>query len=224
VRSSILRRNGGGTLFIAAAAATLATLGTAPIARAAWANVTLGKPVSVVSGSTEVFNPSTSDDVITDGVFVPEDTAYNQTTSTAKQWGTTNGQNDDGTNTDTIFRVDLQGEFTIDSAIVQADDNDSYLLQYHDLNTDTYQTLWNVPSVSVGLGLRTRPNADQTTQMPVGPVITDAIELSAGATGDAGFAVTELQVFGTPVPEPASATLVLASLAIVSLRPRRRSR
>jgi hypothetical protein len=39
--------------------------------------------------------------------------------------------------------IDLQGTFTINSAIVQADDNDAYTLQYRD-TTGTYHDWWDV--------------------------------------------------------------------------------
>jgi hypothetical protein len=75
--------------------------------------------------------------------------------------------------------------YNINGAIVQCDDNDAYLLEYHNLTNNTWQSLYDVPIVSVGLGLRTRPNADQTIYQSVRPVVTDGVRFSAtSATAD----------------------------------------
>jgi len=84
----------------------------------------------------------------------------------------------------------------ITGAIVQADDNDAYMLQYWDSTSGSWQLLYNVPAISYGYGLRTRPNADQSTYAPVGPVETNMLQFSA-VSGDVGDAVSEIQVEGT---------------------------
>jgi len=163
-------------------------------------NVALSKPVFAVAGSAQISNPSTPLSVITDGVFTPEDTGYHSSTATdeAVEWGTTDGQavNGGASNAPTTLEIDLGSLYSIDGAIVQGDDNDSYLLQYHDVSDDTWQTLWNVPAISIGYGLRTRPSSDQTTFQSLNPVVTDKVRISA-TSGDAGLAVSEVQLNGT---------------------------
>lgn len=96
------------------------------------------------------------------------------------------------------IELGLGGTFTIDSAIVQADDNDSYLLSYRDLQTGEWVLLWNVPTECC-FGMQTRPNSRNNTERHAfdGPVTTDRLRFVAGS-GDNLFSVSEIQVFGIP--------------------------
>jgi PEP-CTERM motif len=194
------------------------------MAGTSWAapmNIALNAPVTAVSGSSSISNPSTSLSVVTDGIFTPEDTGYSSATaqSEAVEWsGATSGG---APATGLLLQINLGGNFTITGAIVQADDNDSYLLQYLDETSSTWKTLYDVPEVSVGFGLRTRPNADQTTYQSVGPVVTDAVRFSAVA-GDGGYAVSEIELQGTAVPEPSTYGLLLVGSVAGWLVKRRR--
>jgi hypothetical protein len=205
------------------AIATFAAGARAPLLRAD-TNIALNKPVIVVTGSAQITNSSTPLSVIDDGVFTLESTAYGSAVSQSVQWTTTDGQPANGTNSPTTLEIDLGGFFAISGAIMQADDNDSYLLQYHDASNNTWVTLWTVPAISSGNGFRTRPNADQTTFQPLGPVITDAVRISA-ISGDAGLGVSELQLNGSAVPEPPATVLfavgALTTFLLWRLRTRR---
>ncbi len=187
-------------------------------------NVALNKPVIVVNGSAQITNPSTPLSVINDGVFTLESTAYGSAVSQSVQWTTTDGQPANGSNSPTTIEIDLGGFFSISGAIMQADDNDSYLLQYHDSSTNSWLTLWNVPPISAGSGFRTRPNADQVTFQPLGPIITDAVRISA-TSGDAALGVSEIQLNGSAVPEPPATVLfavgALTTFLLWRLRTRR---
>jgi hypothetical protein len=170
-------------------------------------NIALDKPVTVVARTAQITNSSTPLSVIDDGVFTLESTAFGSAVSQSVQWTTTDGQPANGSNAPTTLEIDLGGLFAISGAIMQADDNDSYLLQYHDTSTNTWLTLWSVPAISDGFGFRTRPNADQVTFQPLGPVITDAVRISA-ISGDTGLGVSEIQLNGSAVPEPTSTVLI----------------
>lgn len=206
-----------------ALAVTLVTLGLVSLANAD-SNVALNKPVFVVNGSAQITNPSTSLSVIDDGTFLPESTAYGSSAAIAGsvEWGTTDGQPAGSNNTPTTLEIDLGGFFAISGAIIQADNNDSYLLQYRDPSTNTWLTLWSIASVNA-FGFTTRPNADQVTFQPVGPVITDAVRISA-TSGDTALGVSELQLNGSAVPEPSPMVLIVIggvmSLAVVQFRKR----
>jgi hypothetical protein len=82
---------------------------------------------------------------------------------------------------------------------VQADDNDTYELDY--LGTDNaYHLWWSIPSVP-SFGLVTRPNADQTTIMTLPTVQALGVEIFATG-GDGLYGVSQVEVFGSSAPEP----------------------
>ncbi len=196
------------------------------LAATSWAtapnDIALDAPVTIVSGGSSISNPSTPVSVVTDGIFAPESTAYHSSTgqSDAVEWlGATSGG---APATNLVLQINLGSNFKITGAIVQADDNDSYLLQYLNESTNTWQTLYNVPAVSVGQGLTTRPNSDQMTYAAVGPVVTDALRFSAVA-GDGGYAVSEIEVQGVAaVPEPETYAMLLAGLGLIGFTVTRR--
>ena len=187
-------------------------------------NIALNKPVTVIAGSTQITNPSTSLSVIDNGIFLPESSAYGSSTAIANavEWRTTDGEAIGSGNAPTILQIDLGGFFAISGVIMQADNNDSYLLQYRDPSTNNWLTLWTVPGVA-GFGFTTRPSADQTTFQSLPPIVSDAVRISA-TSGDSAFGVSEIQIFGSPVPEPSSVVLFALggsiSLALLRLRKR----
>lgn len=96
------------------------------------------------------------------------------------------------------IEISLDGTYTLDAAIVQADDNDTYLLSSRDSRSGAWVPLWEVP-VSSGGGLHTRPNPLDNTERRVfaSPVTTDALRFEA-ASGDGMYSLSEIQAFGTP--------------------------
>lgn len=164
-------------------------------------NVALNKPVTLSSGS----NSGAALNSLTDGVFLPDDT----------QWQTdTVWWND----FDTSFIIDLQSSYALVGAIVQADDNDSYLLEYW--NGSAWSVLWNVLNFDqYGSGMQTRPNPADNAEVFffASPITTDRLRYSADA-GDSSYSASEIQVF---IPTPAAgATAMLAGLALVARRRR----
>ncbi len=168
-------------------------------------NVALNKPVTLngtgfltpTSYACTVSGPPPAASSVDDGVFLPEGTCW----QAGVRWV--------GNGSGNTINIDLGGTFTISSAIVQADDNDTYLLQY--LGTDNqYHDWWAIPTAGTW-GLFTRPNSDQVTQMALTAV--EATGLRIYATGGDGYdAVSEVQVFGSAVPsgvpEPGSVILL----------------
>ena len=167
-------------------------------------DVALGKPVTL-NGSFPVFTypgnlcgvnpPQGAASLVTDGVFAPDQACFQGNTV---YW---NGL-------DNSIDIDLQGAFLINGAIVQADDNDSYELQYRDVG-GVYHNWYDVP-VSCCFGMTTRPNdSDNTVQQNLPPVLATGLRLFATG-GDNYYAVSEVQVL---TPEPASVVLVALGLA-----------
>jgi hypothetical protein len=146
---------------------------------------------------------------VDNGVFQPEETCYQQ----GVHWqGSSSG---DLTHT---IAIDFGGTFLIDGAIVQADDNDTYELEY--LGTDhSYHLWWSVP-LDPSFGLVTRPNGDQSTVMTLPTVEALGVQIFATG-GDGAYAVSQVEVFGDPVPEPNSLTLLSVGLVAVFLRSRK---
>jgi hypothetical protein len=178
--------------------------------------VALGAPVTIVSGLNLPHNVNDSlPSVVTDGVFLPEGTDFHSALGMASsiEWGA-GYTTDPDVASGLVLDIDLGGEFTIAGAIVQADNNDAYMLQYWDSTSGSWQLLYSVPEVC-RYGFTTRPNGDQATYAPVGPVVTDLLQFSAIA-GDGGDAVSEIEVEGTPAgpaaPEPSSLLLFDAGL------------
>jgi hypothetical protein len=151
---------------------------------------------------------------IDNGVFQSETTCYQE----GIHWqGPTTGD------TSHSIAISFGGTFTINGAIVQADDNDTYELDY--LGTDdAYHFWWSVPEVP-SFGLVTRPNADQSTIMTLPTVDALGVEIFA-TSGDGDYAVSQVEVFGSPspVPEPGTLGFIGSGLAAIVVGVRRKQR
>ncbi len=181
----------------------VALCGAVGLTTAHASNVALGKTVTeqgdfgVAGWGSGILAPGSS---LTDGTFFPETTQWDQNSV----WWDENNPSSVG-NTITI---DLGGTYTIDSFTVQADDNDTYRVQYWDSVGSSWVTAWDVPSVP-SYGLVTR------STILGAPITTAGLRFSATG-GDLYYAVSEIQAFGKAVPETGS-TLALASVAFAML-------
>ena len=133
-----------------------------------------------------------------DGVFLPEGTCYQ---SGPVYWNT---------QTNTID-IDLQGTFLLNGAIVQADDNDIYELQYKDTG-GIYHNWYDVPTKG-SFGMITRPGSGQIQALPA--VQATGLRFFAPVgSGDGEWAVSEIEVFA--VPEPGTIWMMLGGLTLVA--------
>ncbi len=145
-------------------------------------------------------------ETVVDGVFLPEGTQWNIDTV---WWSTNTGYSDQ------YITLDLGGLFNIDSFIVQADDNDSYEIEY--LNNSSLE--WTLVNVIGGWGMRTRPEIFLPST-----ITTSSLRISADL-GDGFYSVSEIQAFGTPVPEPATMLLIGTGVAgLIGSRVRRKKK
>lgn len=186
-------------------------------------NVALNQPVTG-SGS---FGSTVSFSTIDDGTFFPENTFWQSGTV----WWNDSSTPDPSTTQS--LTITLNQVYSISGIIIQADNNDSYTLDYRSSATGSWQTLWNVPFAFNGGGLATRPSTDQTTQYTLStPVDVEAVKFFANS-GDGDYSVSEIQLFGsagsgpTPppssgVPEPGTWGLLAAGASALLLRFRRR--
>jgi hypothetical protein len=184
------------------AAGVVAAVSTQALAQV---NVALNKPVSVVSDQIDAGDLAT----LTDGVFLERG---NEWTTNTVNW----------TEVDTTLEIDLQGTFDLFGAIVQADDNDGYVLEYHNTVSDTWELLWDVPNFDAfGNGMQTRPNPENDAEIFVftAPVLTDKVRVK-GVDGDSLYALSEIQLF-TRVPAPGAMMLAVGALPFAAGRRRR---
>lgn len=109
------------------------------------------------------------------------------------------------------WEVQLDQAYTVDRFLVQADDNDSYLLEYWD--GAAWQSAYAVP-FDFSFGLQTRDSGT------VGAITTDRFRFTATA-GDNYYSVSEIQAFQA-VPEPATWAMLILGFGVVGHALRRR--
>ncbi len=113
-------------------------------------------------------------------VLVPEHTPWNS----GSFWWV-------GQETFATWTVTLAKSYTLDRFIVQADDNDSYDLEYW--NGSSWKLAWHVPPV-YSWGLVTRDSGTLPTA-----INASALRISA-VSGDALYGFSNLQAFAVPGP------------------------
>ena len=178
-------------------------------------NVALGKPVNLegtffTGGGwwTDAYGAGVNlATVVDDGVFMPDQNEW----QLGSVWW--NGYD----HPENSIIIDLQGPQTITSFVVQADDNDTYKLEYRNGASGTWTGVWDIPTWG-SWGVSTRP-----TEI-LGTPIT-ATELRFTATGgDGWYSVSEVQAFGKPGVPDAGCTWLLLGVSSVGLALLRRSR
>lgn len=140
-----------------------------------------------------------------DGVFRPEGTQWN---NGSYWWDQDPSINQD----EVIITINLNQVFTFEKFILQADDNDGYLMEYWD--GGSWQLGWDF-GTQPSFGLVTRPDA-------LVNITTNRFRLRAYG-GDQYYGISEFQGFvNTGVPEPAAWALMLGGFGLVGASMRRR--
>lgn len=133
---------------------------------------------------------------VTDGVFLPASTQWDQGTV---WWGSSTPFSNNN-----YLIIDLGSVKQFDQLVMQADNNDSYSVEYW--NGSSYVNAWTAPSVG-GWGMQTRSSGWFST------ISSQYLRINA-TSGDSFYSVSELQALA-PVPEPeAYVFLGLGLLAI----------
>lgn len=134
-------------------------------------------------------------DTIVDGSFFPRQYPWNDG---PVWWDSIDGQ-------ERYITIELEGVFEIHSFIVQADDNDAYILSYWDLDDAMWKVAWRVPNFDVypdpwNWGMQTRPNPEDATERYelATPIVTNALKFEGNMNDSADllFAVSEIQAYG----------------------------
>jgi PEP-CTERM motif len=151
--------------------------------------------------------PSANVSTVYDGNFLPE----NQQWNIGSVWWDANVPGGDPAS----ITLNLKHSYSLNEFIVQADNNDTYLLQYWNEGTHEWDNAFAVPTVCTDtscFGLTTRDSG------VLGSITTDALRFTAPDTnqpGDGYFSVSEIQAFGVEVPEPATWAMMLIGVAAI---------
>ncbi len=114
------------------------------------------------------------------------------------------------------WEVQLNQAYTVNQFLVQADDNDSYLLEYWD--GAAWQSAFAIPFSANGPGLRTRDSG------VFAAITTDRFRFTATG-GDNYYSVSEIQAIQAfAVPEPSTWALMIIGFGLVGNALRRRRR
>ncbi len=142
-----------------------------------------------------------------DGSFQPEGTQWN---NGSFWWDQDRSVAPD----EVTFTITMNQTYTFSKFVMQADDNDGYLMEYWD--GANWQLGWDF-GTQPSFGLVTRPDANVT-------ITTDRFRLRAYG-GDQYYAISEFQGFvNTGVPEPAAWALMIGGFGMVGGALRRRAK
>lgn len=181
-------------------------------------NISEGKPVTLNGtfgvlrpGAPWSSNPVADAQTIVDGVFLPEQTTWNE----GSVWWDTSVPESANNN----ITIDFGGLYHVLYVNIQADNNDWYYLDY--LDADNNWVSWAGFPDTTGFGLVTRYS------VKLDDVGLDrqarAVRIRSIGWDDGYLAVSEFQALGEAVvPGPAAALPVLAGLALTAACRRRR--
>lgn len=154
---------------------------------------------------------------VVDGIFLPVSHQWDQGTV----WWDSGMQGA----SDNHVVVNLGGDYSINGLILQADDNDAYLVEYYDSASLSWLPAWMAPPAG-GWGMQVRPDLNNPSAIYTLPaaITTSALRVS-GVNGDGLYSVSEIQAFTHATPD-GGATLAfvgLSSLALAAISRRSRN-
>ena len=147
-------------------------------------------------------NPLADKQTLTDGVFVPEGQQWN---AGSVFWNSLQNSID----------IKLSATYSINSFVVQADNNDTYRIEYR--QGGNWVTAWEEVPAYGSWGLVTRPAFTLASA-----ITTDELRFTATG-GDGYYSVTEIQALA-PVPEPEEWAMLLVGAGLVGFQVKRRQR
>ncbi len=165
------------------------------------------RPGSIWAPAPTVAGMST----LVNNAFVPEGQQWNVDTLWWDQDPAANGTYPEPMG----VRIMLNGSYTLNRFVVQADDNDSYQLDYWD--GSAWQSAFSVGFSAGGPGMRTRDSGVLATAITTDPLLISA------TGGDDYYSVSEIQAFAAPVPEPHGLALAALGLGLTVAARRRRA-
>lgn len=198
--------------YIATAACAAACLAAQPASAATnvipahWTTIFYSSAAGILRPGSPWGPGSTPSNALTpaDGVFAPESQQWNN----GSYWW--DAQASDAA-ASARWEVWLDGNYTFNQLKVQADNNDTYLVEYWD--GSNWQGVYNLPAVCC-FGLTTRDSGI------LSPFNTNRFRFSATG-GDGYYSLSEFQAYA--VPEPATWALLILGMGVVGGAMRRRT-